>query len=327
MSASIAAGLIWINAPILMPTMSEVDHLDLDGRLLNLLQAVYEEGSVTAAAQRLGVTQSAVSHGLERLRGIVGDALFVKAGRGIQPTERARLLAAQARPLLDGLQRFAAPEHFDPAQLHGTVTIAANDLQCHLLLPALLRRLRAQASGLTLRVIPSRVPSLDLLRDEQCQLVISPRPPDSTDVMQKRLFADHYRVFYDAGVRSAPQDLADYAAADHVSVLYEDRRALDIDQWLLAQGIARRIVITVPGFSGIAPFVRGSAMLATLPSLLGFELLRGLASTALPLATPEMPMYMLWHHRHQDYPVQRWLRAELEAVAAQVLAAVSPVSG
>jgi hypothetical protein len=74
-------------------------------------------------------------------------------------------------------------------------------------------------------------------------------------------------------VRRAPQDLADYAAAEHVSVLYEDRHALDIDQWLLAQGIARRLVVTVPGFSGIAPFVRGSAMLATLPSLLGVELL------------------------------------------------------
>ncbi len=316
MNASIPAALIHINAPILMPTMSELDHLDLDGRLLKLLLAVYEEGSVTAASQRLGVTQSAVSHGLERLRGIVGDALFVKAGRGIQPTERARALAAQARPLLDGLQRFAAPQHFDPAQLHGTVTIAANDLQCHLLLPALLRRLRAQASGLTLRVIPSRVPSLELLRDEQCQLVISPRPPDSSDVMQKRLFADHYRVFYDADQRAAPADLAAYQAAEHVSVLYEDRRTLDIDQWLAAQGVARRIVVTVPGFSGIAPFVRGSAMLATLPSLLGVELLRGLASAALPLAAPEMPMYLLWHRRHQDDPVQRWLRAEVEAVVA-----------
>lgn len=307
--------------------MSEVDHLDLDGRLLNLLLAVYEEGSVTAASQRLGVTQSAVSHGLERLRGIVGDALFVKAGRGIQPTERARALAVQARVLLDGLQRFATAETFDPAQLSSTVTIAANDLQNNLLLPQLLRRLHQKAPGLSLRVIPSGVPSLTMLRDEQCQLVISPRPPDSTDVLQKRLFADHYRVFYDAGVRSAPQHLTDYAAAEHVSVLYEDRRALDIDQWLLAQGIARRLVVTVPGFSGIAPFVRGSAMLATLPSLLGVELLRGLASAALPLAAPEMPMYMLWHRRHQDDPVQRWLRAELARVAAQVLATLPSASG
>ncbi len=116
-----------------MRPMSQPDHLDLDGRLLQLLVTVLDTGSVTAAAQRLGVTQSAVSHGLERLRAIVGDALFVKAGRGIAPTERARALGIQARELLAGLQRLAEPERFDPASLRGEITIAANDLQCHLL--------------------------------------------------------------------------------------------------------------------------------------------------------------------------------------------------
>ncbi|MDP4301211.1 LysR family transcriptional regulator [Leptothrix discophora] len=299
--------------------MSEPDHLDLDGRLLQLLVTVLDSGSVTAAAQRLGVTQSAVSHGLDRLRAIVGDALFVKAGRGIAPTERARALAGQARELLAGLQRFAEPARFDPASLRGEITIAANELQCHLLLPPLLLRLREAAPGLLLRILPSRVPGLELLRDDDCQLVISPRPPDSRDVKQKRLFADRYRVWFDAAQREAPATLADYLAADHVSVRYEDRRRLDIDAWLHQQGIERRLVVTVPGFSGIAPFLRGTARLATLPSLLGTELLRGFAQADVPLPaslqTPPLPMYLLWHRRHQDDPVQQWVRAEVEAVA------------
>jgi hypothetical protein len=66
--------------------MSELDHLDLDGHLLRLLLAVVDEGSITRAAQRLGVTQSAVSHLLDKLRAIVGDPLFVKSGRGIVAT-------------------------------------------------------------------------------------------------------------------------------------------------------------------------------------------------------------------------------------------------
>ncbi len=299
--------------------MSDFDHLDLDGRLLQLLLAVQETGSVTAAAQRLGVTQSAVSHGLDKLRAITGDALFVKSGRGIVATDRADALAQQARDLLQRLRGFATASRFDPALLDATVTLAANDLQSHLLLPTLLQRLRAQAPGLRLRVISSGVPSAELLRDEGCALAISPRPPEAGDVMQKRLFADCYRVFFDASQRSAPRDLPDYLAADHISVRYESGRMLDVDQWLLAQGLQRRLIVTVPGFSGIAPFLRGSRLLATLPSLLSVELLRGLNSAALPLASPEMPMYLLWHRRHHADAMHQWLRAELEAVVAERL--------
>ena len=74
--------------------MSDFDHFDLDGHSLRLLVAVVEEGAVTRAAWRLGVTQSAVSHGLDKLRAIVGDPLFVRSGRGIVPTARALALVA-----------------------------------------------------------------------------------------------------------------------------------------------------------------------------------------------------------------------------------------
>jgi DNA-binding transcriptional LysR family regulator len=294
------------------------DHLDLDGHLLQLLLAVVEEGSINAAAQRLGVTQPAVNQLLDKLRAIVGDPLFVKSGRGIVATARALALAQQARDLVDGLRDFAAAGSFDPSQAQGQISIAANDLQSHLLLPRLLHRLRAMAPRLTLRVIPSGVPTALMLREEHCQLVISPRPPEASDVLQKRLFADRYRVFYDELVRDAPVGLNDYLGAEHVTVLYEPRRLLDIDEWLLSQGLQRQIVVQVPGVSGIAPFLRGSALLATLPSLLGVELLRGFASTDLPVRGPEMPMFMIWHLRHQHDPMQRWLRGELEGVAREL---------
>ncbi|MBP6337649.1 MAG: LysR family transcriptional regulator [Vitreoscilla sp.] len=304
--------------------MSDFDHLDLDGRLLQLLLAVHEEGSVTRAAQRLGVTQSAVSHGLEKLRAIVGDALFVKSGRGITPTAMADLLAGRARLLLDDLRAFSTAAGFDPARLSATITIAANDLQRDLLLPGLLRHLRAQAPGLSLRVIPSGAPQAAMLRDETCQLLITPRPPEGSDIFQKRLFEDRLRVFYDPAQRAAPASLADYLAAEHVTVLYEPRRSLDVDQWLQAQGVQRRIVATVPGMAGLGAMLRGGPWLATAPSLLGQGALRGLATAQVPLDLPAMPMYMVWHRRHQADPVQRWLRDALEAqVAALGLAATA----
>ena len=103
-------------------------------------------GSITAAAQRLGVTQSAVSHLLNKLRAITGDALFVKSGRGIVATARAEARPAQARDLLRDLERFARSGGFDPARWQTTVTIAANDFQRDLLLPALAERLRARGA-------------------------------------------------------------------------------------------------------------------------------------------------------------------------------------
>jgi DNA-binding transcriptional LysR family regulator len=307
--------------------MSAIDHSDIDGRLLQLLLAVTEERSVTRAAARLDVTQSAVSHQLDRLRAITGDPLFVKSGRGIVPTARAEALADHARRLLDELRAFAQGGSFDPATFEGTVTIAANDLQRDLLLPLWLRHARIRAPRLALRIVPSGVPSAEMLRDGHCDLAITPRPPDAGDVMQKRLFEDRYLVYFDAAARAAPIGLDDYLASEHCSVHYEARRTLDIDEWIAAQGHRRRFAVTVPGFAGIAPFLRGSTRLATLPGLLRANLLRGFAVAPPPFACPPMPMYMVWHLRHQADALHQWLRSELLNVVAPALAAAELPTG
>jgi len=299
--------------------MSHFDHLDLDGRALTLLLAVAETGSVTRAAERLGTTQSAVSHGLDKLRAITGDALFVRSGRGIVATAQAGVLVQRARLLLEELRAFSQVAGFHPARLAGPLTVAANDLQRDLLLPPLLRRLRAQAPALTLRVIPAGAPQPALLRDGVCELLVTPRPPEGGDIVHKRLFEDRYVVFFDPAQRAAPSGRADWLAAEHVTVRYEDGRGLDIDAVFAARGLQRFIVATVPGFAGIAALLRGGPWLATLPSRLGSGVLRGLAQAPVPVATPPMPMYLVWHRRHHEDPAHRWLRGELEAVAAQAL--------
>jgi len=299
--------------------MNRFDHSDLNGQLLELLVAILEEGSITRAADRLGVTQSAVSHLLDKLRRIVGDPLFVKSGRGIVPTARAEALAQPARMLLEDLRRFASSGGFDPATVVTTVTIAANDLQRDLLLPTLLRRTRQRAPGLSLRIIPSGVPSAEDLREGHCQMIISPRPPDAPDLMQKRLFEDNYLVFYDAAQRAAPRSLADYLAAEHVTVVYEPRRALDIDRQFAERGVVRRFIATVPGFAGIPALLRGTPLLATLPSLLRLDLMRSLATAPPPLRCAPMPMYLIWHLRHQTDPLHQWLRHEIEESVAPAL--------
>jgi DNA-binding transcriptional LysR family regulator len=306
-----------------MAHMSDFDHLDIDGHLLQLLLAVHEEGSITRAAQRLGVTQSAVSHGLDKLRSVVGDPMFVKSGRGIVATAQAHALAGRARTLLDELRAFSTAAVFDPAQLRATVTIAANDLQRDLLLPELLRSVRAQAPDFVMRVIPSGVPTAQMLRDQHCELVITPRPPEGSDILHKRLFEDRYRVFYDETQRRAPRTLAEYLDAEHVTVLYEPRRRLDFDEAMIARGIERHFIAFVPGFAGIGPLLRGTQMLATLPGLLRANLLRGFDQAPVPIECPAMPMYLVWHLRHHADPAHRWLRRQLEMLVAPALEAAT----
>ncbi|MHC8495279.1 LysR family transcriptional regulator [Thalassospira sp. SM2505] len=304
--------------------MSNFDHLELDGHALRLFLAVLEEGSVTAAAERLGVTQSAVSHNLTKLRRIMRDPLFTKSGRGIVATAHAQSLAEQARFLLDQMQAFASGADFDPEAAEMTLTIAANDLQRDLLLPSLFSRLQGQLADIRMTVVPSLLPGPALLRENRCDLLISPRPPEGVDIVQKRLLTDHYMVFYDPDMREAPTSQDDYLSARHITVRYGNNRTLEFDDLLENQGIDRNIVLRVPNFTAIAEFLRGSQMIATLPSLLKQHALRDFARSQVPLSTLragtiDLPIYMCWHQRYQHDPSHRWLRNQLEDVVAAKL--------
>ncbi len=299
--------------------MKRLSFLNLDGHLLRLLLHLTETESITQAAENLGVTQSAVSHMLNRLRAIVGDPVVVKSGRGVVATAHAKALAEKARAMLDELREFSYAGDFDPAELTSQITIAANDLQRDLLLPALLKRLKSEAPYISLRVIPSDIPTLDMLRTNQCTLAISPRPPDGIEVMQKRLFEDRYRVFFDGMQRDAPRDMQEYSAAEHVTVSYTSTQHLEIDRFLQESGIERRFAVEVAGFAGIPAFIHGSDRLTTLPSLLGRDLLAKLESCALPIESPSLPIYMIWHTRYQHDPSHIWLRKHLETISHELV--------
>lgn len=301
--------------------MKKIDHLALDGHALELFLAVLEEGSVTAAATRLGLTQSAVSHALNKLRRIAGDPLFAKSGRGIVATAHAHALAAKARALIDEMRSFAGGIVFEPALAQLSLTIAANDLQRDLLLPKFFDHVSAQVKSLNLRVIPSQSPSPAMLRENRCDLLITPLPPSGVDIVQKRLLSDHYVCYFDPKARTAPDSRSAYLAARHVTVVYTDNERLDFDRRLAANGFHRDIAISVPSFSGVPSFLRGSQMLASMPSLLASGVMRGFGHVPIPLASrtrtlAELPMFMVWHQRYQKDPAHRWIRAQLESLAA-----------
>lgn len=299
--------------------MNKFNYFDIDGKLLNMLLVILETGSITKTAEKLNLTQSAVSHSLDRLRKICNDPLFVRSGRSISPTEHAKQLGREAQKLLDSLQHFSQGSAFEPQTLDLQWTIAANDLQRDLLLPHLARRLNKEAPGVSLKIISSGVPNLQLLRDQDCQLAITPRPPEGSDIYQKRIFEDQYVVFYDAKSRKPPSSKEDYLKAKHISVDYDVPRPLAIDEYLNGMGFKRDFQVLVPSFAGIPAFMKGSKLLATLPSLLSAHLLEDMAQCEPPFKCPKMAMYMCWHKKYNSDPVQQWLRSQLIEVAKEVI--------
>ena len=296
--------------------------LSLDGRSLQVFLAVLETGSVTAAAAKLGVTQSAISHTLEKLRGLLNDPLFVKSGRGVVATAHAQSLADPARRLLDDMQALARGSRFEPAATEIRFIVAANDFQRDLLLPQFRARVAPKIKRLSIEVIPSEAPSADMLRERHADLIITPRPPEGIDILQKRLLVDKVVCFFDSKSRKAPRTLKDYLSAEHVAVVYEGGRKTLFDQEIERVAGRRQLNVTVPNFSGVAAFLEGSTMLASLPSLMRTGIMRGFGSSPLPCKISALPMYMVWHRRDLEDPASQWLRGELEATAQEVIARI-----
>lgn len=301
--------------------MKKTDYLALDGHSLQLFLAVLEEQSVTAAAERLEMTQSAVSHALKKLSGIVGSPLFVKSGRGIVATAHALRLAEEARDLIGGLEAFARPDAFQPETAALSLVIAASDFQADLLLPQVYKRLSEQTARLELKIIRAGSPAPELLRDRRSDLIISPYPPVGTDIMQRKLMEDEHAVFYDPAVRKPPVTLDEYLGAQHITVTHSGTDRLEFDKKLEAAGINRDIRLRMVGFAGVASFIKGSEMIATMPALLGRSILRGLGQAPMPWGgglnaeMGRLTMLMAWHSRDHRDPRNMLVRQTLIDVA------------
>ena len=297
--------------------MSKSDYLNLNGRTLRLFITVYEEKSVTKAAQRLNIGQSAVSHMLDKLRKITGDSLFVRSGRGIVATKRAEQLEKQVRPILASLQQLSIEQQFDPGKLQDVVTIGAAAIQRELLLPRFAQILRKEAPDLDLKVINSGVFSADLLRKDGCDLLITPAPPDGTEFLQQKLFASQWICFYDPST-PPPLTLDQYVARPHAKVVFTDDERSEIDLILTDMNLTRRAALRVSSFSALPQLMRGTELIVTLPKFIEQTFMREFSSCPLLFDLPPLPFFMAWHIGKNRSPYHRWLRANLKKVVSEL---------
>lgn len=161
--------------------------------------------------------------------------------------------------------------------------------------------------------------SAELLREKKCDLAIVGFSPDAPDIMQRVLFTIHTVVFYDASVRDAPKDMRDSLDSGHIGLSFLQNFKGGVDDYLSTQGQRRRVEVFAPNFSSIATYLKGTDMLATLPSLMELTEMSDFAFSSLPFQFSSGKMNMIWHQSYQEDEPHKWLRKEMLKVVDSIL--------
>lgn len=283
-------------------------------RHLLALDALLDLGSVTLAAERLGLTQSAVSHSLRGLRDVLGDELFVRVGAEMVPTPRAAALRVPLRHALSQLDRaVSTPVDFDPQTQERTFTIAMADSFALTFLPQLLAIVRDEAPAVNLDVRPpvtGRRGGAVERGDADIELTVS-RP--DVPSLQSRTVA---QIEFACVVRDDHPDVGDeldlqtYCALPHALLSPTGRGRGRVDELLAERGLSRRIMLRIRFFMAAPVLVAGSDLVLTGPR----RLLEQMAKSAPlrmfppPVDIPPVSICLTWHPALQDDPAHQWLR-------------------
>jgi LysR family transcriptional activator of mexEF-oprN operon len=299
--------------------MNAIYDKNLDLNLLRVFVVVADEGSVTAAASRLYLTQPAVSAALRRLASTVGAPLFVRAGRGLTLTARGQRLLASARPHLEALVEAAlSPTKFDARTSERMVRLGLSDANEAWLIPPLLRVLAGEAPRMRLVVLPVQFRTVaDALNSSTVDLAVTVADELPAGTRRLELFTGSFVCLYDPRHARIGKRLTleRYLAHEHVIVSYNgDLRGIVEDML----GVQRRVRVSVPTFHNIGAVVEGSGLLATVPGMVAREIrsLRPhLQTTALPLALKGTPVELLWRSAVEDDEAIRFIRDRVISIA------------
>lgn len=292
--------------------MHDSNMFTIDRRLLHQFLVVYDSNSVSRAADQLQINQSSVSHALERLRKIIGDPLFVRSGRGIAATERANEIAPEAREIVRRMDLLVSKPAYDPATDSGVFTIMANDYEIQTVVKPSLPAIRKLAPMVTMRIINAASgPDIpELLRSGKVDLVLNPNVDvDASDIKQKRLFSDSEVVFYDPEIRKAPKSLNDFCKARHAMLVLGDIRITDLERELEKRKLSRHVVLEAPTFFAVGDLIRGTDIIAAMPSRLSTTIFRSFQFTNLPVSIPSFSIMQMWHNRMDSSPRHKWFRS------------------
>lgn len=310
----------------------------LDLNLLRVYDAVMAEGNITRAAERLAMTQPAVSNALRRLRDAIGEDLLTRAPRGVRPTPFGEALWPPVRDALDQLRHAFEPDRYDPLVDDRVMRLAMPDAIAGLVMPALMRRLFDEHAQARIEVHPlvDRDPR-PLLAADEVDVAVGHFPEVAAALVaqgrlaplrHKRLTETRYvcAMRLSHPLAAGPLTLDDFCTAEHALVSFSGRPHGFVDQALASLGRARRIAVTVNQFHTAAEIALACELLTVVPEdfcvRAGFG--DSLVERELPLDPGPVYVDALWHARHENAAALRWLLAELVAVTELLGLAPAP---
>ena len=287
---------------------------EIDMNLLVVFNQLLIERRVSKVAESLGVSQPAVSNSLAKLRKLLGDELFLRTPKGMEPTPFADQLAESVSYALamihSGLNQRSV---FEPATSAQAFTIGMTDIGEIYFLPALIERLRQQAPGVTVSTVRNTAVNLrDDLESGKVDLAIGLLPQLKAGFFQRRLFSQSYVCLMRRGHRLDKKkiSLAEFSAAEHLVVVAQGTGHGKVDEMLERSGIDRRVRLTVPHYVAIGHILQATDLVATVPERLAQRMTDpfGLTYVAHPAKLPEMAINVFWHAKFHRAPDNQWLR-------------------
>jgi len=298
--------------------------LRYDLNLLPIFVALMEERSVTRAAERVGMTQPALSNALARLRVMLQDQLFVRERYGIQPTPIALELApmiAEALAQLD--DAVLGQQGFDPTRADRLFTIAPNGYVEFVLLPAIVARLQKVAPGIKLRLTPYGNDLIETGVVSGTTALVLGRIVDPPDNLVVQHLMDEGLA---CAVRADHPEVGDtltraqFETMKHVNIVPPGRMRAGLFQALAQQELKRDVAISVTNFFAVAEMVAVTDYCATLPALICQRLRQDprLKILPAPVDLGSFPVEMAWHVRYRHDPAHRWLRTLIGEVVGEL---------
>jgi DNA-binding transcriptional LysR family regulator len=300
-------------------TPVELKTFDLN--LLVVFEAVLRERSVTKAGEKLGLSQPAMSHALNRLRWMLKDQLFVRTPEGMTPTPRAEHLAEPISRALHELQRTLDPEVFTPEEADRRFVIAVNNYAAVVLAGPVFAKCRALAPNVRLSLRPSGTLDVPEMLDRgELDLAILGREPSVSRFSSRLLIEDHYVAVTRRGhpIVERKLDLDAFAELPHLVISSSGDDLGFVDAELATRGLSRSVLTEAPYLSAGALLTQ-SHMVAVMGRQIAEEFRRAYAIelTPLPIPSPPLCSVMVWHSRFDDHPAHGWLRGAIGSVGAQ----------
>jgi DNA-binding transcriptional LysR family regulator len=300
----------------MVATMTNWNAFDLN--LLLVFDAVMQEKNLTRTGQRLGLTQSAVSHALARLRHMLKDELFVRAPEGMLPTPRAERMFGPLHQALQEMRVVLEADEFDPTQASRTFTISANNYSARAIIPAFVHRVAALAPSVVVEVRPiGMLHTFDQLDAGAVELALDTLTEGGERFKCVRLLEDDYVVILstDHPVAGEPMlSIEDFGSLPHITITSSGDDSQFVDDALAEQGLVRHVWARVPLHSLLSVLI-GSKALAVVPRRVAADFLTTspLIMRPLPFLSPRVSVSMIWHRRLDHDAAHRWLRATLRA--------------